>query len=201
MGQMKVIGVTGGVGAGKSSLLNLIGKREDCEILMADEVAHYLEEPGQECYEKLLALLGKEIITQDKKIDRKKMAVQIFSNKELLEEVNKVIHPAVKDFIINEIERKKKEGLISFFFVEAALLIEDGYDTICDELWYIYAEDFVRKRRLIDSRGYSKEKVKKIMESQLEEETFRSYCKVIIDNSKDLDFAYRQVCKKLEEYK
>ncbi|MCI9140002.1 dephospho-CoA kinase [bacterium 1XD42-8] len=198
---MKVFGVTGGVGAGKSSLLNLIGEREDCEILMADKVAHHLEEPGQKCYEMLLALLGKEILTKDKTIDRKKMAVQIFSNKQLLEKVNQVIHPAVKEFIIHEIEKKKREGLLSFFFIEAALLIEDGYDTICDELWYIYAEDLVRKRRLINARGYSEEKIKKIMENQSGEEIFRSYCKVVIDNSKDLDFAYRQVCKKLEEYK
>ncbi len=198
---MKVIGVTGGVGAGKSSLLNLIGERKDCEILMADEVAHHLEEPGQECYEKLVTLLGKEVLTQDKKLDRKKMAARIFSDKELLKRVNQVIHPAVKDFIICEIEKKKREGILSFFFVEAALLIEDGYDAICDELWYIYAEDLVRMRRLIDERGYSKEKVKKIMESQSGEEIFRSYCKVVIDNSKELDFAYRQVCEKLEEYK
>ena len=129
------------------------------------------------------------------------MAVQIFSNKQLLEKVNQVIHPAVKEFIIHEIEKKKREGLLSFFFIEAALLIEDGYDTICDELWYIYAEDLVRKRRLINARGYSEEKIKKIMENQSGEEIFRSYCKVVIDNSKDLDFAYRQVCKKLEEYK
>ena len=129
------------------------------------------------------------------------MAARIFSDKELLKRVNQVIHPAVKDFIICEIEKKKREGILSFFFVEAALLIEDGYDAICDELWYIYAEDLVRMRRLIDERGYSKEKVKKIMESQSGEEIFRSYCKVVIDNSKELDFAYRQVCEKLEEYK
>ncbi len=82
--------------------------------------------------------------------------------------------------------------------MEAALLIEDHYDEICDELWYIHASDEVRKRRLKASRGYSDEKIDGIMRNQKSEEEFRKYCRVVIDNSGEVKDTCRQVEKALE---
>lgn len=70
--------------------------------------------------------------------------------------------------------------------MEAALLIEEKYDEICDELWYIYADEEVRKERLIEGRGYSEKKVREIMANQLSEDEFSSHCDFEIDNSGDL---------------
>ena len=190
---MRTIGITGGVGAGKSELLAYIEKNYNSRILLADTVGHLVKEPGQPCYEKLVALLGKEILSPDGQIDRKAMAERIFADPELLEQVNGMIHPAVETYILEQIHLEQMRGTLDFFFIEAALLIECGYEDKVDELWYIYADREVRARRLKASRGYSDEKIQEIMDSQLSEEEFRRHCQVVIDNSGSLQDAYRQI--------
>lgn len=197
---MKVIGITGGVGSGKTALLNYIRENYNCEVIFADEAAHRVEEPGQKCYEKLVDLLTPCILNSDGTIDRKKMAEAIFKNEGLLEEVNGIVHPAVKQYILEEIATQKKLQKLDFLFIEAALLIEDGYLNIVDELWYIYANEEVRRVRLKDSRNYSDEKINAIMEAQLSEQEFRNACSVVIDNSGSLEDSFQQIDRKVREY-
>ena len=197
---MKVIGITGGVGAGKSAILAYIKEKYNCRILLADEAAHLVKEPGQPCYEKLVKLLSRDILNGDGTINKQKMAEKIFASELLRLEVNHIIHPAVKELILNAIAEERKKEQYDFFFLEAALLIEDGYLEIVDEMWYIYAREEVRRQRLKTTRMYSDEKIDAIMESQLREEDFRKYCKVVIDNSEALTDAYRQIDEKLGEY-
>jgi len=190
---MKLIGITGGVGAGKSLILSYIQENTNCRILLADEVAHIVKEPGQPCYERLVALLGSEVLAEDKTIHKARMAAKIFADSKLLAQVNAIIHPAVKTYILTEIEKERAAGKKDFFFVEAALLIEEGYHKIVDEMWYIYASEQVRRERLAKNRGYSQEKITQIMNSQLSEAEFRSYCQEVIDNSGSFVDTYRQI--------
>ena len=194
---MKTIGITGGVGAGKSEVLSLIKDNSNCRIVLADKLAKQLENRGNECYEAIVALLGENILDENKQIIPARMAEKIFSEEHLLSEVNNIVHPAVKSKILEYIDDEEKRGEIDFFFVEAALLIEEGYDLIFDELWYIYADDEVRRRRLKDSRNYSDEKIDRIFASQLDDETFRRYCSVVIDNSGDMEETKQQILKLL----
>ena len=76
-------------------------------------------------------------------------------------------------------------GDADYFFVESALLYEDHYETVCDEFWYVYAPESVRRQRLKASRGYSDEKIDSILKSQLSDKSFRSICTQVIDNSGD----------------
>ena len=197
---MKVIGITGGVGAGKSALLSYIAEKYHCRILLADEIAHKVKKPGQACYEELVRLLSPAILNEDGTIHKGKMAERIFESEDLLRKVNSLIHPAVKKMILDEIAAARAEEKIDFLFVEAALLIEDGYLDIVDEMWYIYAREEIRRGRLKESRNYSDEKIDAIMNSQLREEEFRKYCSVVIDNSEGLPAAFHQIDKKLGEY-
>lgn len=190
---MKIIGITGGVGSGKTELLRYIKERYSCRMILADQAAHQVEQKGGLCYEKLLLLLGDDICGSDGQILKAKMAERIFADQELLTRVNEIVHPAVKQYILEEIRKEKEKGDISFFFIEAALLIEDRYDLICDELWYIYADQEVRRRRLKASRGYEDKKIDAIMATQLPEDEFRKHCSVVIDNSKTLAHAYGQI--------
>lgn len=194
---MKVIGITGGVGAGKSEILAYIEENYHCQVILADKVAHQVEEPGQKCYDKLVALLGREILQENGRIDKVKMAEKIFAGQAVLAKVNEIVHPAVKEFIVQEIADRRKEEKLDFLFVEAALLIEDGYEEIVDELWYIYAKEEVRRERLKISRAYSDEKIDKILQKQLSEEVFRQHCRVVIDNSGRLEDACKQIDEKL----
>lgn len=197
---MRVIGITGGVGAGKTAVLSYISEKYNCRVLLADEAAHQVKEPGQPCYEKLVALLTEEILDEDGRINKQKMAEKIFASEELLTKVNELIHPAVKELILDAITEEKQKGQHDFFFVEAALLIENGYLEILDEIWYIYAREEVRRKRLKEARNYTDEKIDAIMAKQLTEEEFRKYCSVVIDNSDSLTASQKQIDRKLGEY-
>ncbi len=190
---MKTIGITGGVGAGKSTILEYLEERSDMKVIRTDETAHDLCEPGGSCYDGLIHILSRDILSPDGTIDRKKMAAVIFGDKSLLQKVNDIIHPAVKKFVLEDIEKEKSRGVYNWYFVEAALLIEEGYDRILDELWYIYADDEVRRERLKSSRGYTDEKIDSIMRSQSGDEVFRSHCAHVIDNSGDKESSISQL--------
>lgn len=195
------IGITGGVGAGKSQILSYIRENYNCEIYLADEVAHEVKKSGTKCFEKLIDLLGQDVIGEDGEIDKQKMAEKIFADASVLEAVNHLIHPAVKEYLLEHLAVAREKQGIDLFFVEAALLIEDGYGALVDELWYIYADAETRKYRLRQSRNYSDEKIAAIMGNQLSEEIFRQNCDFVIDNSGDLAESYRQIDERLENYK
>lgn len=196
---MKTIGITGGVGAGKSLVLNYLQNHYNARVYLADDIANDLKLPGQSCYDKIIELLGRNIIDSEGLIDKNKMAEKIFSHKELLDEVNRIIHPAVKEYVLSQIELERKKGEIDYFILEAALLIEEGYDRILDELWYIHADTSVRSRRLKETRNYTRDKIDHIMDSQLSETEFRKHCKVVINNNSDEEALYSQIDHILEE--
>ncbi len=201
MNKTRIIGVTGGVGAGKSTVLGYIKDNYNCLVIFSDDVANDIKKKGYPAYDKLVELLGEEILGPDKEIDRSKMAKAIFNNENKLKNVNNILHPAVNEYIINIIENERNRNVYDFVFVEAALLIENGYDQIVDELWYIYASEETRRQRLKASRGYSDEKITDILSSQLKDDTFREYCNFVVDNSGSLEEAAKEIDKKLGEWR
>lgn len=194
---MKVIGITGGVGAGKSAILGYLKEEYGAVVIEADKVGHLLMEPGKACYNSIVEKFGKSILNEDHTINRGKLGGIVFADSKLLDVLNKIIHPGVKSYIISEIEKEKTSANTRYFVVEAALLLEDHYDVICDELWYIHTDETVRAKRLKETRGYDDEKIAGIMANQKSPEEFKSGCQVVIDNSGDLADTYRQIDKQL----
>ncbi|MCR5459729.1 MAG: dephospho-CoA kinase [Acetatifactor sp.] len=193
---MKFIGITGGVGAGKSSILSYIRDHYPCEIYLADEVAHEVKKPGTACFQELIRILGEDVLDETGDIDKKRMAEKIFADEQLLERINGIVHPAVKDYLLEKLEAAKRSGKVKLFFVEAALLIECGYGELVDEMWYVHARKSVRRKRLKESRGYSDEKIDQIMKAQLSEEAFRKGSDFVIDNGGELADA----CSAIDEH-
>ena len=201
---MWIIGITGGVGSGKTEILSYIQNKYRASVIFADKVAHLLQQPGQICYRPLLTLLGRDILSDEKQedspIDRGKMAAEIFRNPDLLKQVNAIVHPAVRSYVDREIQEASEKGERDFLFIEAALLIEAGYGAVVDELWYIYADEKVRMNRLGESRKYPEEKIRQIMKEQLPEWKFRQECQFVVDNSGSLEDSFSQIDKKMGEY-
>ena len=196
---MRFIGITGGIGAGKSEILHYIGERYKCEIYLADEVAHLVKQPGTRGYEELVKLLGTDAVAADGQIDKAVMADKIFARPELLEQVNGIIHPAVREYLLQRLELARNKGETELFFVEAALLIECGYLALVDEMWYIYADESVRRDRLRRTRGYDEERISRIMAKQLSEKVFRENCDFVIENSGSFEESRRQIDGRLAE--
>lgn len=197
---MRFIGITGGVGSGKSRILQYIKEHYDARIYLADQVAMELQRKGAVCFPALVNLLGEDILGADGEIDRPAMAAKIFGDPDLLLQVNDIVHPAVREFLLQKLEEARRDG-VELFFVEAALLIECGYKSLVDEMWVIFAKKDVREKRLAKDRGYSPEKIENIMKSQLSEEEFLQEADVVIENSGTLEEAFLQIREKLEGYK
>ena len=151
---MWVIGITGGVGAGKSEILAFLEKECGARVFQADLAGHLVMEPGTEAFDRIAALFGGGILGEDGRIDRRALGAVVFADEKKREALNEIIHPAVKAMALKEIVRAREEGRYPFFVIEAALLIEDHYEKICDELWYIYAAPEVRRERLRRFRRY-----------------------------------------------
>ncbi|MGN0307763.1 MAG: dephospho-CoA kinase [Lachnospiraceae bacterium] len=192
------IGITGGVGCGKSRVLEYISRHTSSRILMADDVGHLVKRPGTECYRQLVELLGENILEEEGQIHRGKMAELIFGDKRLLKQVNEIIHPAVRDYILQAMKEEETSGRSDFFFLEAALLIEAGYLVWLDELWYIYSDEESRRKRLKESRQYSDEKIQQMMKNQLTDHEFRKYAGIIIDNSGEFADTCTQLQREIE---
>lgn len=191
---MKFIGITGGVGAGKSEVLSYLAKKPGAKVMLADEIAHDLMEPGTECYNQIQsAFAGEDIFLPQGGLDRGKLASVIFSDDKKRLAMNAIVHPAVKRYVQQTAERERAEGKTRLLVLEAALLIEEHYDEICDELWYIYTREEIRQKRLMESRGYSPGKVRQIFASQLGEEVYRAACRVVIDNNGTVEEVFAQI--------
>ncbi len=188
-----VVGVTGGVGAGKSRCLSYMEAHCSCLVVHADDVAGDLRKRGETCFEPLVALLGPEVLGRGGEISAKKMAARIFADPELLAGVNAILHPEVRKRITGIIDEERAKKRLDFLFIEAALLIETGYEEIVDEMWYIYAEENIRRGRLKANRGYSDARIDGILAKQLGDADFRAHCRVVIDNSGDFSDTARQI--------
>jgi dephospho-CoA kinase len=191
---MKFIGITGGVGAGKSEILTYLAAKPGVRVMLADEIAHDLMEPGTDCYDALRACFGtEEIYLPDGSFDRQKLASVIFASDGKRWQLNAIVHPAVKAYVRQQAALEQQKGELSLLVLEAALLIEEHYDEICDELWYIYTKEEIRRKRLKASRGYTDEKIDRIFASQLGDAVYRAHCLRVIDNNGAPGDAFAQI--------
>lgn len=195
---MLILGITGGVGSGKSKILYDLSNQYGAYIVETDKLAHRLMEPGQPIYAKIVDTFGREILTKEAPyaIDRAKFAQIVFADKGKLEQLNAITHPAVKTWIRKDIEEKKKQD-IQIYVIEAALLIQDGYKEICDEIWYIYADEATRTKRLMAQRGYTRERCQAMFRSQDGEVYYRTYADFTINNQFDYENSSKQLKDRL----
>jgi dephospho-CoA kinase len=192
MEKMLKIGVTGGVGAGKSLVLSYLKEHHGARIIMLDEVGRELMQPDGACFKPVVNLFGTDVVKPDGTLDRPLIAKRMLADDDLRIKLNGIIHPAVLHETMNRIYRAEDEG-VRLLVVESAILLETNYGAICDEVWYIYADVKVRAARLRASRGYDDARIRKTMEAQLSDEEFRKRADHVIDNSGDFELTRGQI--------
>ena len=189
---MKVIGITGGTGSGKSYVLAYLEKEYGAHICELDKVAKDLQEKGQKCYYDIVAYFGKDILNEDESINRQALADIVFNDSNKLDVLNGLVHPSVKEFVIKDMEIQKEKGT-KIYVIESALMPTAGYENICEDMWYIYTDENVRRQRLKASRGYSDKKMDEMFSSQAEDKDFRKISNRVIDNSGDFENTKKQI--------
>lgn len=172
---MYVIGLTGGVGSGKTVAAGRLADIADAELLIADDLGHLVMEKGKKGYHEIVGAFGSNILDVQGEIDRRKLSELVFGDSEQLEKLNRIIHPAVKSYLKDYIDKRRaQEGIL---VLETAIMFETGCDELCDEVWYVYVPPEIRIERLAAGRGYPEEKSQAIMERQLAEDEFRKRCR------------------------
>ena len=185
-----MISLVGGVGSGKSRILELLKEEFGAEVIQADLVARQLEEPGRPGHKALLEAFGQKILVEDGYLRKDLLAALVFGDPEARERINGLIHPLVWD----EVRLWALKSKASLVVVESAILSENR-DDFFDEVWYVYTLKECRIRRLMDSRGYSREKCLKMMESQSSEEEFAKAADHMINNNGSMEDVRRQLRK------
>lgn len=195
--KIKVYGITGGAGTGKSEVLRILRETFGGCTILSDDVARDLQKKGRPCYELMVEHFGKEILGEDGEIDRAAVAGQVFGNEEELAALNGMIHPAVRKEIEKIIQEAENERKYRFAALESAILLDCGYEDLCDEFWYVYTDPQIRRERMKATRGYSDERVDAVMASQRPDSYFMSRCQFVIENNGSLEEVEKQLRAKL----
>ena len=177
-----VVGITGGIGCGKSSVTDLL-KKLNVDIVDADIIARKIVEPGKFALKKIVEYFGTEILLADGSLDRAQLRVIIFSEKEKKDWLEELLHPLIKD----EIRAQIKLASSKYVVLSSALLLETRQKDLVDIVVVVDIPETLQIERTTLRDGNSSELVKKIVDSQLKRDERLSRADIVIDNSGSLD--------------
>jgi dephospho-CoA kinase len=195
---MKVIGITGGVGSGKSTITDILKDKYNAFVISTDHIAHILMEKGNISYNRIVETFGSGILDQEGNIDRKVLGSIVYDNPEKLKLLNRLTHPYVMKYVMDVIEEKRKEK-VTLICVETALPKAAGLHDFCDEVWYIYATEDIRRERLQKFRNYSNEKIDRMFSNQIKEVEYKEISTRMIDNSLSIEDVTKQIGRILKK--
>ena len=181
----KVIGLTGGIGSGKSTVSQCLAEL-GAVIIDADKVGHEAFKPNTEAWHEVAATFGRQILTPSGEIDRKKLSEIVFSQPESLSRLNQIMHPRMHDMIKAQIEEYRRQG-VDVVVLEAAILIEASWTSLVDEVWVTVASEATVLERLKKQRGLAEEQTLARIRSQLSLEERVRHADAVINNDGELD--------------
>ena len=193
--QTFVLGLTGGVGAGKSTVLAYLEEAYGFYVIQTDLAARTLMEPGMPGLCAAVEIFGEDILDGTGSLCRPLLAERMFGNAELRRQLDARTHPLVWEAVRRETAAHRERPVV----IETAIPGKEFRDT-CREIWYLYTSEDVRAARLAESRGYSAEKTRGIMANQADEAAFARLADARIDNSGPPEETRRQVDRLLAEW-
>ena len=176
---MRVIGLTGGIGTGKSTVSQFLAEL-GAVVLDADKVGHEAFKPDTEAWHEVVATFGRQVLTPSGEIDRKKLGGIVFGDPECLSRLNHIMHPKMRDMMKVQIEGYRQQGK-EVVVLEAAVLLEAGWITLVDELWVTVAPEPTVVRRLTERSGLSEQETLARIRSQLSSTERVKHADVVID--------------------
>ena len=181
----RIIGLTGPIGSGKNEVAKIL-RRHGALVIEADEVAHSLYNNQSPVWHELVKTFGAKILNRGGKINRKRLGEIVFSDKRKLKELDRIVHPHLKEAIIEKVEKGK------LTIINAAVLKEIGLIEYVDEVWVVMAAKEKRLRRLL-KMGLSKKEAAERMQSQMSQKGYLNLADVVIRNNGTL----RELSKKI----
>lgn len=192
----KIIGITGGIASGKSTVVAEI-RKHGYQVIDADQVVHELQEKGGKLYQALCNWLGTDILQENGELDRKKLGQLIFSSKDMLEKSSRLQNGIIREELARRRDELAKTQKV--FFMDIPLLIEHDYMEWFDDIWLVHLDEKTQLERLVMRNHFSKEEAKKRMASQMSTEAKKPYADKLLDNSGDLTELKAQIHQLLQE--
>jgi len=190
---MKVIGLTGGIGSGKSTVSQFLAEL-GAVIIDADKVGHEVFKPNTEVWHEVVAVFGKQIIAANGTINRKKLGAIVFGNSEAQAQLNQIMHPRIHDMVKTQLEEYRRQGVV-VVVLEAPLLLEAGWTPLVDEVWVTVVSEATVLKRLRERTGLSERESLARIRSQLPTEKRVRHADVVIDT----DCALAELKAKIRE--
>jgi len=190
---MKTIGLTGGIGSGKSTVSQILSEL-GAKVLDADKVGHQCYQPGTGTWQDVVDAFGQGIVAPDGSIDRKKLGAIVFGEPEALIRLNRIMHPRMYDIMADRIEEYRRDG-VEVVVLEAALLFEAGWTPLVDEIWVTVASEPTVVQRAMERTGLPEEQILSRIRSQLSVEERIKKADLVIHN----DGSFDELRKKAEE--
>ncbi len=195
---MFVLGVTGGIGSGKSEVTGYFRDHLDAPVCQADSIGAELQKKDGPAYAPIVRAFGEDILCEDGTLDRKKLASIVFNDPEQLEILDDIVHPLVENYIQSMMAKSRTEGK-KIFVVESAILIEVGYKQYCDEVWFVKAPETTRIKRLTETRNMTEEQALAVMSRQMSDAEYEKNCDYTIKNNADLETLFKRIEKRLRQ--
>ena len=189
---MKTIGLTGGIGSGKSAVSAILGEL-GAWVIDADKVGHDIYRPDMEAWRQVVAAFGAEILAADRSIDRKKLGGIVFGSDEALARLNAIVHPLMFDEIGRRIAAKRAAGFRRPIVVEAAVLVEANWLPLTDVVWVVETPHSAVVARVAAQRGLPARDIEARIASQLSDAERRRHADLVIRNAGSLEALRRQV--------
>ena len=192
----KIIGITGGIASGKSTVVAEI-RKHGYQVIDADQVVHELQAKGGKLYQALCNWLGTDILQENGELDRKKLGQLIFSSKDMLEKSSRLQNGIIREELARRRDELAKTQKV--FFMDIPLLIEHDYMKWFDDIWLVHLDEKTQLERLVMRNHFSKEEAKKRMASQMSTEAKKPYADKLLDNSGDLTELKAQINQLFQE--
>jgi len=196
----KVIGLTGGMGSGKSTVSQLLSE-SGAVIIDADKVGHEAYQPNTKTWQELVAAFGRQIVAQDGSIDRKKLGAIVFGSPEQLERLNRIVHPRMFEMMKERIEQYRRQG-VKVVVLDAAILFEANWTPLVDEIWVVVASEALVVTRAKARTGLPEEQIRSRLSSQMPVEDKIKKANVVIHNDgtfEDLRIKVKELWVSLKE--
>ena len=190
---MKKVGLTGVMGAGKSSVIQIL-KEKQVPVLDCDQINADLQQIGQPGYLKLIEVFSNQILDEEKKLDTRKMSDLIFSNREKKKQAEAILHPLIKEEIMTRIKEMKQTPLV---VVEVPLLFEVHWESFFDEIWVVASKEEILLDRLSRFRHVSREEAKRRLAVQMPQEEKIAKADVVFWNNGNMEDLRKQIDEQL----
>ena len=179
---MFVIGITGGIGSGKSAVASVFAKR-GIRVLDADEISRQVTGANGRSLESIRELLGNKAIDANGALNRKVVATMVFSNRTLLDKLSTIIHKEVLNEISAEIDKEREQGT-KVLVLDVPIPVKKGFLDVCNQVWVVSSDDEIRLDRL-EKRGVTREDALRRIQMQMTKEEYEDLADIVIKNNED----------------